>query len=1447
MRTPVHLLKGLFYLTLEELNRKLLRDKKDYNFYDGKWSGNCQQNGIFFDLSQVRWVNIGAASLLTLWIERAKKDNIEAYVALPYKKLTTKEEAKEEKEKLILNSNKEKRSKANSFLKIIQFDRVIKCEHIDNKCEVLITEEFEYQSKNIDKKQFENAFEVIYSIKDTSTDFSLFDYKYIVPLTWIDSRNVEQGINSLETHFEKVLANKDRGIEIFDVLALKNVLLSELLKNVREHAGEDTKHGLLAIGLMATKSLGTYQNIVSKDSKNNSTYTDNIEQNYISWLFETEWDNFIEIYFGDSGVGILDSGLKATYDKFHKEEKSKLKILEWAFDKWSTRKENELVRGTKGLYQIKRTVDKYEGIILVKTDNLIGGYQKGRYSFPSKWIDNKNIENNIKIPGTFIQIKLCPYKDVIKFDFKFEVSQIPDKQWTSVMHELTKDNIASFAEWIRQQNEFKQNNTLLVLKFKENGKNNIDFQTIHNALLNLKELSFIRQSNKAIVVYLINDIGKEALSNIADSINQIIKKEHGNEINREFDKPNFENVYSPVLLIGKENNIFWFGEDKDILLTLNEIYELHTTNLNQLQYFNGLSDDRKQKVRHYFETDLIVSIDSNNNIIFNFSNIQAIFSEQINRNIGSQKLYQAPICSPKLNVVQEWYNINTIFKGKDSQGTEMDLSPFFAFGLYLKFREKYPDYIVSPKTTHILIDHSQQDDLAKEFAKLLGIDNANIANIMEDIDYNIPRRTQLFDPNDDVIIITTVISSSETTRRLVKFAKRDLAKPMIILCLIDKRDEIKPIETWGTLTEILSVYQIDTTKNINDEDNPDKYDALLKQIEQCQTYISPNYENEKNGKEYQVSEKLKTHFINKKAIHYNHVGNVNKRHFTFYLDKQKILETYSFIWDEFISKINDWIDKNSVEEFALIIPQYIKENTNIWTGCVNYIQEKIGNKISFIKEWNVDKPNSIKEGENFVFLDFGVLTGNTMNKFVENLVFPKEILIVILFSQFQDNGHKFYTKVKSLDYSKTIRTRYRQINLFEDYIEDTKTILHEAKIKIEFLYNLPIDVYNSSTCPICEHDRMLEYYKMNNKYMIDFCEDRKKRLKIKSRKKTNEHPPCDFYYTEDEDRYTELSSNLIMKMFELKLLLDCAKSNTHNRIELLKKFVAIVKNFEKEIFNLESDLYAFLFLVSHEVLWLQKEPLVFREIRKIITDIALNVAVHDLIALMNGFKNSIDDEKQCEKIAVRYKYAAITVLRSANKSIFCKNISKIIKNSIKNDGKLSNNLIQNTFYHIHSLQVNSYNKSKKYFEDLKEQFEIIENVSLFSPNHEQFSSFWDLKVNNKTILRLLGIETSSIVETFKHFQHEFLDLYQTEGHPAFFESFTALDFRTVDKRAYPSFIDEGKESSYYKAFLSIINDLSNNWLMVKDTIIPIVNGLPKKIFQSIYFKNNPFFFRTFCL
>lgn len=1450
MEIPIHLLKGLFYLTTEELNKKLSKDNQEYGFYTTRWSSESKTRGIFFDLSQIRWINIGAATLLTLWIEKAKKADIQIYVALPYAKLPKREKDKIDRgeQSEILYQNKDKRGKANSFLKTIQFDRAIKCEHIIDKKDVLISEDFEYQSERTTEEQFINAFETYYSIKDTSTDFFLFDYKYIVPLKWIDSHNVEQSIKELEGHFAKVLANKERGIEVFDVLALKNVLLFELLKNVKEHAGENTKHGLLSIGLMSTTSLNLYQNILSKESNGRSKYTNNIEQDYIKWLFDSKFNNFIEIYFGDSGIGILDSGLTNTYcEKFNlKEEKEKLKILDWAFDKWSTSKKGEVVIGTKGLYRIKRIVDKYEGIVLVNTDNIIGGYQKGGHS-PSVPIPNNKDENSyayMEFPGTFIQFKLCPYKDVTKFNFDFKLHNINNK-WHSVLYELnTEKECTTFVDKIKNEILFKEKNTLLVLKFK-----NIDIQLIQNTLLDLKHLSYIRHSNK-IVVYLINNIGTDALGNITDSINNTIKENSGGRINPEESEQDFENICSPILLIGKENNIFWFGEDDDILSTLNEVYRSKSTNLSNLTDFNNLAEEKKIKVKFYLKSDTIISIDASNNIVFNFSDIQSIFSEQIKQNIHQKDIHKNEnkelICSPKLNVVKKWYNIDTILKRKEGQNNEMDLSHFFALGLFLKFKEKYPDYVISRKTTHILIDHHMQNEIAKEFADLIEIDTANIINIQEDVDYNIPRRTQLFDPNDDVIIITTIVSSSETVRRLVKFTKRDLANPMIILCLLDKRVKQIPIETWGHYTDVLNLYQESDINIHNEKDSFDlnQYIDLIKNLDKCQTYISPCYKKEDTPKDYKIDIRLKEHFIKKKAVHYNHIGNLNNRHFTFYLDKQKILDNHSFIWEEFILKIKEWTAEYNIDKFTLIVPQYPKENTQIWAGCIEYIKEKFKGNILSTIDWDVDKhSNFIKGEDNFIFLDFGALTGNTLNKFIEILEFPKSILVIILFSQFQDNGRDFYSKVRSLGYS-TRKKSTIQRDLFGDQKEEIKIAIRNAIIKILFLYNLPIDVYNSSSCPICEHERMLEYYRMNNKYMSDFCENRKKRLKIKSRKKTNEHPPCDFYYREDDENITELSSNLIMKMFELKLLLKQAISNTHNRKDVLLLIVSIAENIDEEISNENSNLYAFLYLISHEVLWLQKEPMVFREIRKIITHIAFMVAVKDITELINGFKNSENSEKQCEKIAVRYKYAAITVLRSANKSVFCENISKMVKSSIKMGGRLSNNLIQNIFYHINSLQVNSYNRRIVYFEKLKAEFESIEHETL-PDNQEQITTFWDLKSRNNTILKSLEVKSTSTVAIFKHFRKEFLELYQTEGHPAFYEAYTALDFRTLDSKAHQSYLDKKENSSYYKSFRTIMGMLSNNWTIVKDTIIPIVGSFPKKIFCSEYFKTNPFFYRNF--
>lgn len=81
---PLHVLKGIQTLTNDSLEKKLLEsliinpNKISSNYWD-----KCNvENGIFFDLSKVRFSNLSAVTQLTLLIESAVRNNIQVYLAL---------------------------------------------------------------------------------------------------------------------------------------------------------------------------------------------------------------------------------------------------------------------------------------------------------------------------------------------------------------------------------------------------------------------------------------------------------------------------------------------------------------------------------------------------------------------------------------------------------------------------------------------------------------------------------------------------------------------------------------------------------------------------------------------------------------------------------------------------------------------------------------------------------------------------------------------------------------------------------------------------------------------------------------------------------------------------------------------------------------------------------------------------------------------------------------------------------------------------------------------------------------------------------------------------------------------------------------------------------------------------------------------------------------------
>ncbi len=76
---PIHLLKGLKTLSQEKIEKQLLKEKIDLYKYK-----SSEDNEVFFDLSQVEWVNLDAAFQLCLLVEKFIKNDYKVYIALPF-------------------------------------------------------------------------------------------------------------------------------------------------------------------------------------------------------------------------------------------------------------------------------------------------------------------------------------------------------------------------------------------------------------------------------------------------------------------------------------------------------------------------------------------------------------------------------------------------------------------------------------------------------------------------------------------------------------------------------------------------------------------------------------------------------------------------------------------------------------------------------------------------------------------------------------------------------------------------------------------------------------------------------------------------------------------------------------------------------------------------------------------------------------------------------------------------------------------------------------------------------------------------------------------------------------------------------------------------------------------------------------------------------------------
>lgn len=1408
----INLFGNLTALTIDKLDKAL----SDDNLAKADWNNSTQ---CFFNLSQVRFSQLQAVAKLTLVIARCmEKGKLPVLVALPTLGLPEKEKLiiknKSLEERNGIRKGAESRIKANAFLKTVRFDKVLtEIAQTIPGASVLFTESFEYATSFTDDelgRSINSAFDerkLDASLRDTS------NYKCIYPLTWIECRsdcNPEfQWDEQIFDDVEKILGHAEKGLDPLDVEAIKNVVLPELIKNVHEHSQQN--HALLTIGLISTKTLlEKDNNDESEKRRQKRNPSGNLETPYLKWLAENQSTDErtrtqVEIYFGDTGTGLLTDNLEKKYiaDRAtlpNKEQATPEILMKWAYSRWAAQKTktgadgkllSELRSGTKGLYRIRRIIRKYAGIFHITTTNQSKNVFDAIYrDFESKkredcWGFAKQSKQH-GFSGTLIQIKMCPFVPTTHFRFVLdsEPSKIEwkfwsyalgyDESWDEVFSETCISNrIQSF-----QSNRFPQERSdkdycivflldLSLLKDKES----LDPWRKVKEFINSKFEYFSLYGHPASIVVVLsrktvsNGELEDQLGSLTDRLSEAMN--HAQE--QEQKSRDNEHYYAPVMVIGEDRKVFWFGGHKASIAFLNKVTST-LSQTNQKNLYDALySDDsftteEKKRIAHVLHSDACPEW------LYHFQNITPSFEEEIKQHDAKNS---GLFCSPSLEITNHWFEVGSFFNDKMSNNA-LKYAWIFSLKVDECLRNNNSADAFDYHDAYLMIDHSQQRVLAEEFARLTGIPRANIKNLEQDIDPSVPHRGKLFPKGSNVVLLTTIISSSETARRLVKFVRRDSAHPVFLLCLYNRRQgdpiRYKKLETWGEQTEIISI--VEDAQQFENKEDVARSSSLkdIRDMQRCWTVLgkhfngdgslkndrpvvikSPKHENEEPPiKESDDWEKLREWIVNAHALHYSHVGIFKSRHYTFYLDKQKLMDYTSDAtksnpgWEHLDRWINNWLNfyRISIEDVTVCIPDSFFMNGSEYSPFYQHLYSLYDKQVRVLEAGRAIRPDNLIKG-NIVYIDFGMLTGETIatlaNAAQSNGV--KNLLVCILFKQSQSSLVRFFEHVYYLTSESSRELPIASLEAkdmppfeqapqlpglllpgFED-LQPPPRPMPPTRLAVRYLFDFPLTYFTSELCPICEHQKALEKYNIDIPYLGQFSEERQQRLKLLSMSEITQREPSDFYWTKGSIGH-EMSQELIWRMFEFKCMLENAEKNTHARIRLFNYLHDIYEKRALLYRDPDSDLYAVLFFLAHEVYWFQREPLTHKKIRVLLTDISQIVAVCKLSKLVNFFNEtqlqraSSDShfEETSQKQATRYKYAAISAIRSANKMRFCRAVRVMLKSvirspitAIKEEGSddestkpaFSNNLVQNIFYHIASLCQNTYNSSMNYFRVLE--------------------------------------------------------------------------------------------------------------------------------------------------
>ena len=1490
-------------LTPKKLNQEIRLFVKEKNIIKST-ENQVWDKKVFIDLSKIEWINTSALVELILITENLIEHGIMVTVALPNKNMLS-VEARNLKDhpgnkQFIEHAIKERR-KARGWLYRLKIIQALSFEHQPNviRSNIKVLDQFDKELFDQNPVGEESDYYKIHGLLDAEQKD--IGEKYHVPLLWT------KGYDYHSDYIKNIL--KER-LDISHAQIISDIVINELVKNVNDHSSK--KHGLFCAA-------------VGKHNPTKVFKTDYYESDIPFFKRCNEGEYIIEIVFGDSGKGIIQ-----TLNKNGK-GKTEADLLRYSFDKWSTRfpygedYNSFIKRGTRGLYHVRRVVQNYDGMAAIRNSKFFAGFN----DLTNDPINETKLQ---EFNGTLLTLRLLPGRGKTLSGRYYPTTKSSEMN-ASDCERLSIDvnNISEGLKLVgRESKRNSYKNFLISLDFSKLSNEKFSDKTTINADLRelLASLSNLRHPNVHIVYgFPANFYDTHQIEKIVDSVNEAIK------LKREKNK---YLVFDPIMIIGPMGSAHWAGvQDQKLVLFLNKLMETEELSL-PIDY---IDQEGHGELIEYIKQDAELFCIQNESIKLNFNKNASIeyFKKEIQTKIeylvkkGDQE--RRILVTPHLKYVKGWFDINDIYK---------DLKNEYALTLYSLwhnhrfeiFKALFPDRLLKKvkkqDCSNEELDNIQRDLLkdnlkilveseidipsGEMFIHLLDISTqGNLKILSDEEDNKKPRRNRLFDEDNYVIIITSVVSTKETAKKLIKSILRSNATPVCLLSLVDFSDfefekDQKSIKQWGNP---VLFYSIITTKDL--------IASEPKKNVEYKSLIGNGNEKTPQNQSFYIEKELRKGILNSKSLHFSHIGKSNGRHFTFYFNAKRFLneECRPNIWRKLKGVINEWYRSININLDVLKKEsrRTVGTQTSVWYPDREYKKGYQGQGVdlsAIIKnglkqDYNIDLDrveSTSRESTPFldydpipetdkhkIIVDWGSITGES----IEKLIYKthkngfKNILVCIFLNQLSDKKKAYLMSISTItsdfplpEEVATVSTGVRQLELFEEKKPEQKksnkgnpeTKSFISNVRIEFIHDFPLTCYESDyECNVCALREDLEKYEIPNATLKEHAKIRRMALDIRPREITK-YKPFDFYsrsYDEDDEKNIPLDEEFILRMFEFKTLLIYAQASTYWRLRTKLEFIGILKSLrdykgadrinkssekENEIwvklikdctditnhfklmfpemynsikvhdYNIDSMVsrtHAMIYFLSVETSWIQKPPLSNVELRQMLS------LISRAIIFNSNLKISTKNGKK-DKAVVRVKYAAITVLRMADKKDFIENIFAILNNTLIEDIG-SNSIIENVLFHINTFISKDYHAKHEDLIELKSILNDVEDIFSTNPSYNEWrDGLWYLKilVNN---LRVRGI--------FRHYNNAEIVKSCLQSYKETFLHYRHSEVETkFGKLCFPVSTLNTNELNEYK---DRIDELHKNWAYVGDTISNLylltLKSIPK-IIASKWATNN---------